>query len=469
MNDEDTAEDPQAVDPESPEPAAPEPVAAAQAAPEPAAQEPDVPVEAPSAPTDNVVNVIGVRKPRQTAAEMAQEMNAHDLALQSDFQKGHIKPETYESLFAKKDTLGKIGTLFGLMLSGAGSGLAHQPNALLEMMNKQIDNDLQAQKSSNENAQNWLRLSQAHELQNAQIPSIQAGTELSKAQTAATEAGLTKIPLEKKELEARIKVHQAETYEKNIAGAKTAMGLAILQHLTDKVDKKPPGPAKDNAISQLGVATTAVQADAAKRNAQTADLITSRQKLRGEDQAPPATDSGVDMEALNDLINQGKAAESQGLPGKISSHDADKMQDEADMVNDNRAIARIYDDSFKKLDKAALAGKINPEMRAAEINTLGAEIARATAGRFNAAESAAQADGMFPSPKDWGQARPEKYRKAMEHFKANEAKTIRLDRFGLKTPFPFSGEKPKTAVKEGTTGTFGKIPVVYKNGKWVPS
>lgn len=113
-------------------------------------------------------------------------------AWSQDLSDGHIEPETYQSLFDKKDTLGKIGTLFGMMLSGAGSGLAHQPNMLMEMMNKEIDRDLDAQKTSSTNRQNYIKLAQAHDLNKANILATQAGARLTDAQTAQIrqEAGI---------------------------------------------------------------------------------------------------------------------------------------------------------------------------------------------------------------------------------------------------------------------------------------
>lgn len=102
----------------------------------------------------------------------------------NDLKNGHITPKTYESLFENRGTLGKIGTIFGMLLSGAGSGLAHQSNAMLEMMNTQIKNDLDAQEKSKNNAQNFLKLSQAHEMNKASISNLGADTAL-KAKTLA--------------------------------------------------------------------------------------------------------------------------------------------------------------------------------------------------------------------------------------------------------------------------------------------
>lgn len=101
-----------------------------------------------------------------------QQLSQEDQAWQHDLDNGHITPQTYQSLFEKKDTLGKIGTIFGLLLSGAGGGLSRQPNALLQMMNGQIQNDLTAQEQSKNNAQNFLRMNQQNQVNQAQIKNI---------------------------------------------------------------------------------------------------------------------------------------------------------------------------------------------------------------------------------------------------------------------------------------------------------
>lgn len=80
-------------------------------------------------------------------------LNNEQAKFEQDVNSGNIKPETYSTLFGKKDTLGKIGTLFGLMLGGVGSGLTGQPNALLSMMDQTIKRDLEAQETSAKNRQ----------------------------------------------------------------------------------------------------------------------------------------------------------------------------------------------------------------------------------------------------------------------------------------------------------------------------
>lgn len=113
-------------------------------------------------PTDTVA-------PDMAPADRAQATTAalHDesMKLQNDLNNGHIKPETYRDLYAKKDTLGKIGTVFGMLVGGMGSGLTHQPNALMSMMDNEISRDLDAQKTSASNRQNFMTIAQ-HGLMN---------------------------------------------------------------------------------------------------------------------------------------------------------------------------------------------------------------------------------------------------------------------------------------------------------------
>ncbi len=371
--------------------------------------------------------------PQKTTAQIAQEMNDHDLEFQRDLAKGHIQPDTYQSLYDKKDTLGKISTLFGLLVSGAGSGLAHQPNAVLQMMDNQIKNDFEAQKASNENTQNWYRLSQAHALQQAQIPQIEAQTALTQAQTG-------QIPVETSMKRAQIKNLDADNELKAGTNALNWMKIGAVKKLQDDVDKMSPGPRKDLALQKLGEVDAAVGQEVASSNVMTASQITARKALQNSAIKAKAPQAAIDMKKFDLLAKQGQINQEMGLPGGMRGPDVAEANKEASEVSENRALAAAYDDSFKRLNKAKLAGLLNPGMLAGETKLLNAEIARATAGRYVTAEAAAQETGILPNIKDWGEARPEKYRKTMQYFKNKEAGTTTLDRFGLKTPFPFSGE-----------------------------
>lgn len=114
------------------------------------------------------------------------DMANHNAEWEQDLRNGHITPETYSSLFAKKDTLGKIGTLFGMLVGGAGAGLSHQPSMIMQMMDKQIANDLAAQQNSKANAQNYLRLSQQHEMNRANVGNLNADTAIKSYTLAQT-------------------------------------------------------------------------------------------------------------------------------------------------------------------------------------------------------------------------------------------------------------------------------------------
>lgn len=98
-----------------------------------------------------------------------QEFAQEDAKFDQDLKNGHITPKTMSDLFARKSTLGKIGTIFGLLVGGAGAGLAHQSPALLGLMQNELNNDLEAQKQSKSNAQNLLRMNQAQQAQEANI------------------------------------------------------------------------------------------------------------------------------------------------------------------------------------------------------------------------------------------------------------------------------------------------------------
>lgn len=446
----------------APAPAAPDALAAQAATPEegtPQAPSPQAPPKPAVMPQAGTVDVVAP-PPKPTPQMVAQDMTQHDLDFQKDMQMGHVKPETYQSLYAKKDTLGKIGTLFGLLVSGAGAGLTHQPNAVLEMMNKEIQNDFEAQQKTQGNAQNWYTASKNHELQKAQME--QMGV-----QNLATLTQLSKTPYEIKQIEANVKGTEADTALKWSAQAINRMKIGAVQNLQDQANKLPPGPQKDAYQNGVNLLSSAVQQDIGKTNLETADKIAARDKLRQSTAAKP-NDPGVDMDKFNKLIAQSRANQNLGIEGMMNEGDISKASQEATQVADNRVTAKIYDDSYKKLDKAFAAGALNPQLRAALLSTLGTEIARATAGRYNAAEAQAQADGMFPSVKDWGSSRAEKYRKSMEYFEGQEAGTTTLNRLGLKKPFPYAMREggKKNALEGKTIVDKQGNRMVMKNGKW---
>ena len=221
------AEEPKAMDPESP-------AEAQNSAP---AHHSSAPESAPAPGTDQ--NLPEYNQAKDAAANPSDEFMAakeahrteyakEDAAFDQDLHNGHITPKTYSDLFADKSTLGKVGMMFGMLLSGAGSGMTGQPNVLLGMMDKTISNDLEAQRRSKDNAQNFLKINQQQALNNASIKlSGQTG-----------------------------KLTEAQTRMANIeAEAKTRMMMnrAALHKLVTQMNALPDGPQKQAAQSQLAM------------------------------------------------------------------------------------------------------------------------------------------------------------------------------------------------------------------------
>ncbi len=212
----------------------------AQAAPAPApAPEQEAPQPEPVAPPAVVapkhqpkaVKPAIPANPQQVKAGFNQELSQEDAAVQHDLHTGQITPENYSDLFAKKDTLGKVSTLFGLMISGFGAGLTHQPNAVLEMMNKEIDRDTQAQMTNQSNAKDVYKLGLEKKLQEAQISGMDINNKFTQAQTEA--------------------LHFA-TYQ-------AAKLQSTYHNLVITTNKMPEGQAKEAAKLQLGAAWNGVK------------------------------------------------------------------------------------------------------------------------------------------------------------------------------------------------------------------
>jgi len=396
------------------------------------------PVQQPTVPAQQAQPPVS---PSVQPAANPQEMDLHDQQYAADLAQGHITPKTMQDMFADpKNTLGKIGTIFGLIVGGAGAGLSHQQNLLAEMMNQTIQNDLDAQKASASNALTMYNLQNQHQLQQAQIKQMGIQNALAQAQTDLTNA---KTPFAAREAQANINALQAQTANgyadaKIKADAHTINGLRInaLQHLQNTADGLPEGPTKSTAQGVIdNTLTPAINQKNQQTNAQAAAKINTKNAAQAQQQSAP--DTGVNIGKFQQLVQQGRAGEALGVPTGMQSADVGAATQEATKVQDNRAVAGIYDNSFKKLNSLSLAGNLSPGARAAEINALGTQVARATAGRYNANEASAQADGMFPQVGDWPSTRDEKYAKSMQFFKGQEAGTPTLDRYQLKTPFPY--------------------------------
>lgn len=160
----------------------------------------------------------------------------HNEIVARDLSPGNINPVTYHGLFEKKDTLGKIGTLFGLMVAGAGAGLTHGPNVLLQMMDKELERDLEAQKARQENKRHWysLALERERNLPENAARWAQAAEAASKADFANwsnKEAGIDNMSATE--------------------AVRNAQRMAILHKMQNQINMMPPGPDRDRQQAAL--------------------------------------------------------------------------------------------------------------------------------------------------------------------------------------------------------------------------
>ena len=170
-----------------------------------------------------------------TKTSLLNEANAWS----QDLSNGTITPKTYKSLFANESTLDQIGTVFGLLLGGIGSGLTGQPNAALMKMNKIIENDLDAQKATVSNKMNFLKLNQAQQMQDAEIKKMVQDGHLTEAQAANIRQDATQKRYTLARMQAErtalhdlvLKVQRLPEGSKEQVDAKNA--LALLQQTTN--------------------------------------------------------------------------------------------------------------------------------------------------------------------------------------------------------------------------------------------
>jgi len=321
------------LNPQNPPPDQSAPAPQSPAAPD--AGQADQPDEDVPAPQQN-------QKQAQQAPDQSQglppdtrtELNQEDAAWAHDLANGHITPKTYQDLFSKnadgtdRGTLSKIGMMFGLMVSGAGAGLSHQPNMLLGMMNNEIQNDLEAQKQSKVNAQNFVRLNQQHQMNQAQI-------------------GL---------LGAQAKNTQIEASSRAYALANMQANRATVQHLTDQVKKYPVGsPQRAQAEQTLAMVSQAVN----NENFRIADQAAARSALlqqMGVDvsgaaagQAPQGADTASQLRKMQAL-------------GFIDKEQYNKANEELKLVQNKQQANQGALDSFDKVSNLVTAGHraLNP-------------------------------------------------------------------------------------------------------------
>jgi len=279
---------------------------------------------------------------------VANSLLNEDQAWAKDLQDGHINPTTYKEMFGKKDTLGKIGTAFGLLISGAGSGLAHQPNAVMEMMKQELQNDMDAQKHSKVNAQNFLRMNQAHQLNQSTIRTQAANNQLTKAQA----------------LQALV-----DTQIKANALHQIQMNRTVFHDLTTKAAALPPGSPQrqqaDNVLATLygavnnenfNIADRAAAASTLSNfgTAGSTDLKNDPEQAYQQDQRRMKMSGDANMERM---AQDRDARHIPGIPGFASGPIPQEARDKLQAMN-------ILDNKVKDVLNFAQQnrGSVNPQI-----------------------------------------------------------------------------------------------------------
>lgn len=206
-------------------PQAPAPTAPAMQAPAPAQNQGQGPTNAAVANPDQQSDQYK-KSFNDYMQDHQQNLAQEDAAWAQDLKNGHVTSENYHDLFNKRSTLGKVGMLFGMLMSGAGSGLSHQSNALLESMNNEIKNDIDAQKTSKTNAQNFIRLGQQQKLNEANIAQTGAQTRGLNVQNAVNSDALARMRANRVALQEQInKVKNMSTNDPQYPAAEKALAM----------------------------------------------------------------------------------------------------------------------------------------------------------------------------------------------------------------------------------------------------
>lgn len=274
----------------------------------------DTPAAAPEPPPEGNRVMQNVPPPTDAQSPTANMLQPHDQVVitsptkaglddesvkqKADFTQGQIShPTNFNDLYASKNTQGKIGMIVGMMLSGAGSGLTHQPNQYMDLIKGELDKDYNAQVQSAHNAQNWASLAQQKELN-------QSTMALNDAQ-------------------------------KKSIGAATAKNAMLYNWLgQSRAAARRLGPQAMMTVD--GTIEPYIDNQANINNAQAI-----RGARAGQDK--PNYDRGVDPLAVED------AAMSAAL-GEPGAANPDQLRKEQSLIQDNRQTYDMYTDAFHKLD-----------------------------------------------------------------------------------------------------------------------
>lgn len=105
----------------------------------------------------------------------SQEIDSERQAVYNDYKAGHLNPQHY---MQSMSGFGKVMTGIGLLLGGISGGFTGGPNPVLEILHKNIDRDMDAQKAEMDKKQNLLSVL------NQQFGNLKDATAMAKAMQA---------------------------------------------------------------------------------------------------------------------------------------------------------------------------------------------------------------------------------------------------------------------------------------------
>lgn len=298
-------------------------------------------------------------QPVDLQEHLKQQYAQEDMAFQHDLNNGHITPKTYSNLmFDGKSTLGKIGSIFGVLMAGAGAGLLHQENAAFKLMDNIIQRDVDAQVKSKSNAQNFVQMNQQRLMNQTARQVQQAGIQLTQQQQKALEIN-------------------------NLQSSATLSYMMIarsaLKEQADKMAKMPEGPLKQQAaqtLALMGTVADAKTADLAALAASKTALLHQTMEGEGNKSADPEQAFREQQRMLR-ISGQDKIAEdnearhlpaSTGVVGMASRPLNDRDREKLDSGNEyHKALTRFINWTEKH------SGSLDPRRRN-EGETMAAEL-----------------------------------------------------------------------------------------------
>lgn len=132
----------------------------------------------------NAPQMSDMAKQAEAHRQEMEKINSENDQLGQEIRQGKIDPQHF---WASKSTGGKIATGIGLILSGIGAGMTGQPNAALQLVQKQMDQDLESQRDNLNNKRSLLSMNMQRY---GHLQSAMAATQLQMNQALQNQIGL---------------------------------------------------------------------------------------------------------------------------------------------------------------------------------------------------------------------------------------------------------------------------------------